>query len=217
MAQVGRLNGRRRPSRRTAPSRSTTALSHASPSAPPRKPPCLRQRRGEIAATGIAQTIRLAVVEGLDPADQDDVIARVDDLFGGAVEPGRDIGEHRRAMRALAASRRRRNDPRPGARRCSRRPSGLRTGYSRRSRAPGQGREVARGACQADQQQRRIERHRGEGIGGEADRAAPSASCAVTTVTPVRKAPNASRRARGIELRSCFYLRFRAASPRGSR
>ena len=139
------------------------------------------------------------------------MVAGVDDLFAGAVEPGGDIGEYRRSMRAFASIRRPRNGPRPGGRRCSRRPFGLGEDIDGEARRLGQGREIARGARQADQEQRRVERDtevkelavKPIGLAGR--------SCVVTTVTPVRKAPNASRSARGIESRSCFHLRSTAS------
>ena len=54
-------------------------------------------------------------------------------------------------------------------------------------------------AClHVDQQQRRVERHRGEAVGGDPERPA-SGSKQVTTVTPVAKQPSASRSVRGSD------------------
>lgn len=60
----------------------------------------LRHLGREVAAASIAETVELAVVKRLDVADQDGVVAAVDDLVHGAVEPRRDAVEDRRAVRS---------------------------------------------------------------------------------------------------------------------
>ena len=66
----------------------------------------------------------------------------------------------------------------------------------REMRGGGQRRGARRRLVQADQQQRRIERYRGEAVDRQAA-GLPASSRQVTTVTPVAKQPSASRSVRG--------------------
>jgi hypothetical protein len=136
----------------------------------------LLEAERDVAAAGIAQRVGIAVGEPLDVADQHHMVAGIDDGVTGAVEP---------ADRALDDGMTRRSGTpgdggefvRPlGGKDARRLLLGLGENADRKTVGTKKGVEARRALADADQQQRRIERHRGEGIGRETARGSVGAA-----------------------------------------